>query len=493
MRLPIRLRLFLSFLVVLLIGMGLSAGLAWVVVERLYLATQKDNLIAQAQLTAIAIQDTNLPVEPVEPYYQTLNVMPGIHTRLLSEGGAVVVGLPVPTSDAPIQVPVAEQAGFVPSNELLQRPEIKGALDGEASTAVRRVLSAGSQRVLYAATPLFNETGGVEGIVYLATPLPRTGLPSEMITQFAGIVLIAITLAGITGNLLARGISQPIENLDRAALAVSKGDLEQFVSVKHSITELERLSESFNQMTTNLSQSNQAKNAFIADVNHELRTPLTVIKGTIETLEDGALDDLEGRVHLLASMERETDRLIRLVNDLLVLTRADSQALQLKIEPMDLETLARSRCEHLKPLADDRRVKLEVVTTGSQIAQYVMGDPDRLAQVLDNLLDNAIRHSPAGSTVTISTKRDGEEIQCNVSDQGPGIPTHHLPYIFERFYRVEPSRDRKTGGTGLGLAIVKALIEAQNGRVSVESVEGEETTFTFCLPEYKTVTELPKM
>jgi signal transduction histidine kinase len=492
MRIPIRPRLSLSFLIVLLIGMGLAAGLTWVAVERLYLTTQVDNLIAQAQLTAAAIQDTNLPVEPVEPYYQTMNVMPGIHTRLLSESGAVVVGLPVPAGDAPVQVPVAEGAGFVPSEELRQRPEIQGALSGVATAAVRRVLSAEGHRILYAAAPITDETGTVTGIVYLATPLPGTGLPLEMIPQFAGIVLIAITLAGLAGTLLARGIAQPIEKLDRAALAVSGGDLEQTVPTGQSITELKRLSESFNQMTTSLSQSNQAKNAFIADVNHELRTPLTVIKGTIETLEDGALDDLEGRIPLLASMERETDRLIRLVNDLLVLTRADSSALQLEIQPLDLESLARSRCEHLQPLADDQEIRLEVVTPGSHGPLHVLGDSDRLAQVLDNLLDNAIRHTPAGSTIRISLQKDGSEIQCSVRDQGPGIPAHHLPYIFERFYRVEPSRDRRTGGTGLGLAIVHALVKAQNGRISAQSSEGDGTIFTFWLPEFETATELPK-
>jgi signal transduction histidine kinase len=482
MRIPIRLRLSLSFLVVLLIGMGLAAALAWMAVEGLYLATQKDNLIAQARLTAAAIQDTSLPVEPIEPYLQTRNVMPGVHTRLLSEQGAVVVGLPVPTGNTPVQVPVAEKAGFVPSDELVQRPEIQGALEGEPATAVRLVASAEGQRVLYAAAPILDDRGEVTGIVYLATPLPRTGLPREIILQFAGIVLIAVTLASLTSTFLARGIAQPVENLDRAALAVSDGDLDQVVPTAYGINELERLSESFNEMTASLSQSNQAKNAFIADVTHELRTPLTVIKGTIETLEDGALDDLEGRVPLLASMGRETDRLIRLVNDLLVLTRADASALQLKFGSLDMEALARSRCEHLHPLADDRQVRLSVVTPSSPRNLCVLGDPDRLAQILDNLLDNAIRHAPEGSAVRIAIQRAGDEIECSVIDQGPGIPENHLPYIFERFYRVDSSRNRKTGGTGLGLAIVHALVTAQKGHISVQSILGEGTEFTFWLP-----------
>jgi signal transduction histidine kinase len=492
MRIPIRLRLTISFLVVLLIGMGLAAALAWGAVERLYLTTQKENLIAQARLTAAAIQDTALPVEPTVPYMQTMNVMPGVHTRLLSEGGAVIVGLPEPGSDSPVQVPVAENAGFIPSDELILRPEIREALDGTPTAVVRRVASAEGQRVLYAAAPIYDDIGEVTGIVYLATPLPGTGLPMEIIFQFAGTVLIAVTLASLTGGFLARGIAQPVENLDRAAQIISAGELEQVVPTEYSITELERLSKSFNEMSASLSRTNQAKNAFIADVTHELRTPLTVIKGTIETLEDGALDDLEGRDPLLASMGREADRLIRLVNDLLVLTRADASALQLKIGPLEMASLARSRCEHMNPLAAVRKVELRVTTPDQLTRFYVMGDPDRLAQVLDNLLDNAIRYAPEGSTVTIEIQKTGDEIRTNVIDRGVGIPEEHLPYIFERFYRVEPSRNRRTGGTGLGLAIVKALVAAQNGRVDVESIPGEKTGFSFWLPINSTATELPE-
>ena len=163
------------------------------------------------------------------------------------------------------------------------------------------------------------------------------------------------------------------------------------------------LGQAFNTMTTSLRQSDQAKTAFISDVSHELRTPLTVIKGTIETLEDGAMDDLTARGPFLASMSRETERLIRLVNDLLVLTRADAGALNLQLHPIDLGELARTRCEHLARAASQRQVHLQVVTSSSPYgppAYVVMADADRLAQVLDNLLDNAIRYAPPGSEVT---------------------------------------------------------------------------------------------
>jgi signal transduction histidine kinase len=484
MNTPIRLRLSLSHLVVLLIGMAFASVLVWFAVEGLYLNTQRENLLAQARLTAATMQEGSLSLDPAEPYRQMANTAPGIHTRLLGEQGAVLIGLPLPEDGIPVQVPPAENSGFVPPEELRQRPEIQQALQGQPETAVRRFPSAEERRVLYAAAPVFAVSGEITGVVYLATPLPPSGLPASLIWQFAAALLVAAVLAGLIGVFLARGIAWPLESLDRAAAAVSTGDLDQQVPVASNIRELNSLGQAFNEMTASLQQSDQAKNAFIADVTHELRTPLTVIKGTVETLEDGAIDDLEGREMLLGAMQRETDRLIRLVNDLLVLTRADAGALNLDIRPLDLAELAQARCEYLTPLAASRQVKLKVVTggTASQPGFAVLGDADRLAQVFDNLLDNAIRHAPAESDVTVTIQREGDEIRAAVKDLGRGIPPEHLPYIFERFYRVEASRDPQTGGTGLGLAIVHSLVLAQGGRIKADSIVGQGTIFTFWLP-----------
>jgi signal transduction histidine kinase len=487
MRLPIRLRLSLSFLVVLLLGIALAVALTWIAVERLYLNTLKENLLAQAELAAAALQGASLPIESSQPYLQTRNIAPGIHTRLLSQSGAVVVGLPAFEEDQLQQVPPAESAGFIPAESLRQRPEVVEALTGLSATAVRRVDSAGS-RVLYAAAPLWDEDFQVAGIVYLATPLPRVGLPVTLLVQILATVLVATALAGFTGTRLARGIARPIETLDSAAAAVTDGDLSQIAEDGSGIPELARLNRSFNEMVASLHRSDQVKNAFIADVTHELRTPLTVIKGTVETLLDGALDDLEGRLPLLTAMEGETDRLIRLVNDLLVLTRADANVLQLKDQPLDLAAVARSRCQVLTPLAEDRGISLCIGDFAPKEVFWVQADPDRLAQVLDNLLDNAIRHAPVGSKVNVRLYQETEVVFCEVVDQGPGIPPQHLPHLFERFYRVDSSRDRRTGGTGLGLTIAQALLTAQGGGITVTSKLGEGSAFIFWLP----TAELPQ-
>jgi signal transduction histidine kinase len=472
----IRARLSLSYLLVLIIGMLLAGVLVWLAVERLYISTQRENLLAQARLMATALEGGDLPTEPAQPYQQTSNVMPGIHTRLLSEGGAVVVGLPLANEFT--QVPAAEQYASIPTSELVLRAEIDSALNGTPATAIRKVMEG--QRVLYAAAPVYTQDGKISGVVYIATPLPRTGLPGNLILQLTGAIILAILLATIFGGLLARKISHPLEGLASAAVAISSGDLKSHVATDSGISEIQSLSQMFNNMAENLRQSDEAKKAFIADVTHELRTPLTVIKGTIETLEDGALDDVEGRAPLLTSMQKETDRLIRLVNELLVLTRANAGSLQLHLQALDLMELARRRCDVFSNLAARADVRLKVEKVGAE--DKVLADPDRLSQVIDNLLDNAIRHSPKNSTITISIKTVENGIECSVSDQGQGIPAQHLPFIFERFYRVDGSRSRKDGGTGLGLAIARALVSAQGGTIRAESSEGRGAIFTFLLP-----------
>jgi heavy metal sensor kinase len=363
--------------------------------------------------------------------------------------------------------------------ELVRRPEIDSALQGTPATAIRRILS--DQRVLYAAAPVYADNGAVSGIVYIATPLPAAGLPTDIILQLLGAILFAILVATFLGGLLARKIARPLEKLAAAATSISTGDLNQRVETESEIGELRRLSQTFNNMAESLRQSDEAKKAFIADVTHELRTPLTVIKGTIETLEDGAVDDVEGRGPLLASMQRETERLIRLVNELLILTRADAGALQLNMEAVDLPGLIRARCETLSNIATRSGVAIDFKTECSTSIR-VRADSDRISQVIDNLIDNAIRHSPEDSTITVSIHERNDGLECAVTDQGSGIPAEHLPLIFERFYRVDASRNRRGGGTGLGLAIVKALIHAQGGHIGAQSSEGQGTTISFWLP-----------
>lgn len=294
MPVPIRTRLSLGFLAVLFIGMGLAAALAWFTVERLYLDTQRENLLAQARLSAEALRGKSLTATAGEPYSQTTNTTPGIHTHILDGQDAVLLTLPLEPDTLYQRLPASEYGSPEFSGALLRRSEIASAMNGTPAAAVRTVVSANNRRVLYAAAPVYSDQDQIVGIVYLATPLPAGGLPGPVILQLVGIILLALLLALAAAAFLSRRMARPMEVIAWAADRVAAGDLRQQVPVDPSIQELNSLGRSFNTMTASLQQADQAKTAFIADVTHELRTPLTVIKGTIETLEDGALDDAEG-------------------------------------------------------------------------------------------------------------------------------------------------------------------------------------------------------
>lgn len=483
-------RLTLSYLALILVGMAIITPLAWLAVENLYLNTQKANLLAQAQELAAGLSYPRVSTAEPAAYSQLTNTLPGIHSRLVDPQEAVIIDLSGETVTAsglnPLE-PSENAVGSVSPEALISRPEIIQARAGRPATAIRKIAEAGGRRVLYAAAPILSKEGQATQVIYLATPLPDTrwsALPGVVRMQFLVVLAVAVLLASAAGLLLARRIARPLDALARAARGVAEGDLSQSVPIDQGITELTTLGQAFNRMTTNLQYANQAKNAFIADVSHELRTPLTVIKGTIETLQDGAIDDLQARGSFLDLMDHETERVIRLVNDLLVLTRADAGALNLQLAPVDMEVLARSRCERLARVAAQRAVTLKVVSNcGTEIGLpcLVLVDADRIAQVLDNLLDNAIRYAPPGGEVLVTLERENGQVACRVSDSGAGIPANHLPFIFERFYRADPARGRSQGGSGLGLAIVRGLVTAHGGRVEASSIEGQGTTISFWL------------
>ncbi len=471
----LRLRLGLSFLAVLLLGMLLAGGLSWAAVEAMYRTTQAENLLAQARSLA-ASGLTQEAIDLSQGYVQTANALPGIHARLLDESGGVMLNL-LTMQDELLPVPAAEQAQWVSAAELRLRAEVASALQGQAATAVRRV---DGRRVVYAAAPVLDESGELGGVVYLAMPLPAGGLPWRTVVQLGAAGLFAALLAGAAGVLLAGRIARPVEEVTVAAEAVQAGNLQHAVLTEAGFAEGQRLAQAFNAMMARLQQAEQAKNAFIADVSHELRTPLTVIKGTVETLEDGALDDVEGRGPLLRGMQAETERLIRMVNELLVLTRAGAGNLHLDCERLNAGQVAQRRAEGLRKLAAARGVSIAV---SAEAELWVWADVDRLAQVLDNLLDNALRYAPAGSVVQVRMWGEAERVWFAVQDDGPGIDAQHLPLVFERFYRVDGSRTRQTGGTGLGLAIVRSLVLAQGGQIEALSAPGHGTTMRFWLPK----------
>jgi len=324
-------------------------------------------------------------------------------------------------------------------------------------------------------------------VVYLTQPLRDVdAVLGDLRGRWAWSTAIALLLSGIVGLVMARAITRPLRRLTTAANAVAQGRFDEQVPVS-SQDELGRLSRTFNDMVSRLRSARQTQTTFVANVSHELRTPLTAIKGMVETLRDGAVDDVSVRDRFLATVESETDRLIRLVNDLLVLTRADAEALNLNREPLDVAELARVTMTQLSTQATGRGISLRLdAKPGTPLA---WADRDRVAQVLVNLLDNAIKYSRERGRVTVSVAPDPSTgaVLVRVTDQGIGIPAEDLPHIGRRFYRVDKARARRRdrdrrSGSGLGLSIATALVEAHDGQLTVKSREGGGTTVSFDLP-----------
>jgi two-component system phosphate regulon sensor histidine kinase PhoR len=238
---------------------------------------------------------------------------------------------------------------------------------------------------------------------------------------------------------------------------------------------------------TELRRAERLRRELTANISHELRTPLTSIKGFTETLLEGAIADEEACRRFLAIIDSEAARLMKLVDDLMDLSRLESRAVSMEPAPVRLDALVTGALSGMRPQADRRRITLRETTDPA----IVMADRDRILQVLTNLLDNAIKFTPEGGTVDVSVTSTPAGAVVSVTDTGRGIPADDLPRIFNRFYRVDRSRSRGAGGTGLGLAIAKHIVEAHGGRISVASRVNAGSTFAFTLPVARALPSVP--
>ena len=289
-----------------------------------------------------------------------------------------------------------------------------------------------------------------------------------------GSVLVALA-ALVAAAVLSRQLVGPLRKLTAASEAMAAGDLTQRVDVR-TRDEIGELARAFNGMAQDLEAAEAQRQQMAADIAHELRNPLSVIRGTLEAMLDGVYPvDVEH----LGPIYEETILLQRLVQDLRLLSLADAGQLQLVQTDVDLSSLLDGISDSVQAVAEERGVRLRSIVPQEPLV--VVGDADRLRQVLGNLVSNALRYTPAGGNVTLRAWEQGGQVRVAVSDTGPGIAPKDLPHVFDRFYRADAARDRASGGSGLGLSIARALVEAHGGQMQVESTLGEGTTFTIVL------------
>lgn len=340
--------------------------------------------------------------------------------------------------------------------------------------------------LLRASTPITAD-GRTVGYVRFDLPVGGTNTntrppptPNDFLERLTGAAAISAGIAAlialVLGGLLARTLTRPVRELTAATQALARGDLDQRVVVR-SRDEIGTLARSFNQMSDDLARASQQRKQMTADIAHDLRTPLSILRGYTEGLQDGRI---QGTPTLYTLMYGEVQHLQRLVEDLRVLSLADAGELSLNRRAVDPAALLERTGLAYIVEAEQHGVALRV--EAEQGLPSVVVDTDRLTQVLNNLVSNALRYTTEGEIVLAAAARD-QQVELQVRDTGSGIAPDDLPFVFDRFYRADKSRQRADDpASGLGLAIAKAIVEAHGGTIAVDSTSGCGTIFTISLP-----------
>lgn len=334
--------------------------------------------------------------------------------------------------------------------------------------------------LLFVAMPAGLLPGEGEERLLVALAIPQKGLLAawgDLAPHLLRAGILAFLVSVLVAFFISRSIALPLGQLTQASEEMAQGDYDQGIAIEGS-DEVARLAASFNKMAREVKRSQQMQRGFVANVSHELKTPLTSIQGFSQAMLEGATKGEKAYQRAGRIINEEAKRMIRLVSELLDLSRIESRQMAMAREQADLAELLRRCVARFESRAKEAGLRLELKISSPL---SVRGDADRLERVFANLLDNAIKNTPAGGRVSVLARQGGPQaIQVTVADTGVGIPPEDLPRIFERFYRVDKSR--AAGGTGLGLSIAKEIVEAHEGEIRVTSELGEGTRFVIELP-----------
>jgi signal transduction histidine kinase len=451
----LRVRLLLMFMLVAIIAIGAVTVFASQATQGAFEQYIDRQQSSDQQLISQIVTTSSQDPQKVQALVEQISQTVGARTLVIDSAEHVV-------ADSERQL-----TGQLLTVSTLIALEQKNVPSGKASLAPRpvQIISTENRGLSFGSAPLSLGKGPPEAS-FLASV--NTSLLQAVIV--VGCVALLLTLV------LSNTILKPIRALTLAASQMEQGNLDQRVQIRTK-DEIGGLAHAFNTMAESLQRSEQLRRNLISDVAHELRTPLTNIRGYLEALQDQVV---EPDPAVIASVYEEAILLSRLVTDLQDLTLAEAGQLHLQLAPIALEDIITNAVNGLALQA--RSKKLSLLIDVPTDLPLVEADPQRVGQILRNLLSNAIKHTSAEGKVCVSARAAGQEVEVRVQDTGVGIAAEHLPYLFKRFYRADPSRARATGGTGLGLAIVEQLVHAHGGHVAVESQAGHGTCFTFTLP-----------
>jgi heavy metal sensor kinase len=381
------------------------------------------------------------------------------------------------SNDRAIRVMGGDGRQFYLSGPAGLLPPWKGALRGDKAYDITFHPTGGTE-VLVRTQEVLAESGKTYFVQVAASQAYNDDILGDLLGVLALALLLATAIAVTGGVFLIRSSLKPLDNIAARAQKITSRSLHERMPVCDTGDELQQLSISLNRMIERLEEAFHHISRFSADASHELRTPLTIMRGELEDVVQNPKVDAEARA-TLGSVLEETVRLSKIVNQLLTMSRLDAGEAFLELGQLDFAQLVRTTVEYMRLLADEKKLDLKV-EAGDPVA--VEGDPSRLQQVVVNLLDNAIKYTPEGGSVTVQVGAEGDKAVLTVTDTGIGISQEGQEHVFERFYRTDKARSRQLGGTGLGLSIVKSIGAAHGGRVSVQSAEGRGSTFRFEIP-----------
>lgn len=455
---PIRWRLTLWFVLLLSVILVLSGVVLHILLQR-YLINQVDNNLRVHSARVHGTLDVYEVPEPLD--YEVIHsklppvnefASPGIYIQLIDRNGNVAV-----------------KSSNLGEQELPVNPSLisQGFTGG---VAIKTVSAGDSAMVRIMVSPLFLQ----DDVLLLEVAQSLNHVDATMAQARWALLastLVALILAAVSGGAIVRGALSPVSRISQTARSIeTSSDLSRKVDYSGPSDEIGELATTFDHMIEHLDRVFQSQRYFVADASHELRGPLTVIRGNLDLLKRELSE--EDRSESLKAIERESIRMSQIADDLLLLAEVESGQLDQRQE-LPLKSILLDEARRARTLAGERKI-----TIGQQEDLTIKGDAQKLRQLLANLVDNAISYTPDGGTITLSLYRDGAWACLEVADTGIGITPEHLPYIFERFYRVDKARSRDSGGTGLGLAIVKGIAEQYGGRVTVTSQPGRGSTFT---------------
>ena len=454
--LSIRNKIWLTIISVSVLTIILVVVLSYYLYQTLYIEKQTETLLKQGQ----ALEQS---------YYENNPENFSMRLDWLDDGSDTSVIF----SDDPMLLASGAPFDSFAEENLITFSERQDLLKGKTLTFTKYHTGL-NQEISAVVIPLSVEDR-LEAVIFLYIPLTAIADAFEPIRNFLMVgVLLVIILLILVGTKMSNRIVQPIKQMEKVAKDIAQGDFSKRLSIKGE-DEIASLGRSINTMSSNLDEVDKKRREFLGNVSHELRTPISYLKGYSEALDEGIIPT--GK--FAETVKKETDRMERLVHDLLDLAQLEGDSYPMNKEPVILAELVKEVLDRFRLKLDEKSLVTEVQLDEGVV---VNGDYGRLDQVMENLLSNAIKFSATNRKIRILVREGKEMGVLKIEDEGVGIPEEDVPYIFERFYRVEKARTRKSGGTGLGLSIVQQIINKHEGKIHVDSNRGIGTVVTVELP-----------